>query len=63
MLSRQGTGLRFHTLKQLAEILQVNERTIRRWIDQEVLKAHKIGGILRISDEDLRAFLALHRGA
>jgi excisionase family DNA binding protein len=62
MASRLDRSLSFYTLKQVAERLQVNQRTVRRWIDQRLLKVHKIGGILRVSDEDLRAFLALHRG-
>jgi len=56
-------GPHFHTLKQVANRLQVNERTVRRWIAAGVLKAHKFGGVVRISEDDLRAFLALNRGA
>jgi len=53
--------LRFHRIKQVAEALEVDERTVRRWRKSGKLKAHVIGSVIRISDEDLRSFIALHR--
>jgi excisionase family DNA binding protein len=52
-----------HTLKQVAEQLQVSTKTIRRWIGDGALVAHRFGRQLRISDADLQAFIRLHREA
>ena len=53
--------IRFFTISDVAERLGVSTRTVRRWIGAEDLVAHRFGGIVRISEKDLRAFLALHR--
>jgi excisionase family DNA binding protein len=53
----------FYTILEVAELLGVHERTVRRWIkppDGE-LPAHRIGGVVRIADGDLQAFLASRR--
>ena len=53
---------RFHSVSEIAEILDVSQRTVRRWIDQGELIAHRLGRNVRVSETDLRAFLALRRG-
>jgi excisionase family DNA binding protein len=53
---------RFFTIGQVAELLEVSTRTVRRWIDAGLLVAHRVGGVVRIAEHDLRAFLAQHRG-
>jgi excisionase family DNA binding protein len=53
---------KFYTIAQIAECLDVSTRTVRRWIEQGLLVAHKIGGLVRISDRDFQAFLATYRG-
>jgi excisionase family DNA binding protein len=50
----------FFKIPEVAERLRVSTRTVRRWIDDGRLIAHRIAGI-RIAENDLRAFLALHR--
>ena len=45
------------SLKQLAEVFGVNERTVRRWISSGTLPAYKLGHQWRISQRDLDAFL------
>ena len=50
------------TIAEVAERLRVSTRTVRRWIEAGDLVAHRFGGIVRIAETDLRAFLALHRG-
>ncbi len=37
--------------------LGISESTVRRLIKAGKLKAHRVGGQLRIAEEDLRAFL------
>jgi excisionase family DNA binding protein len=54
---------RYYTIQEVAELLVVSTRTVRRWIANGDLIAHRPGGIIRIAEDDLRAFLALHREA
>lgn len=62
---RRTTGdiPKFFTITQVAELLDVCTRTVRRWIDTGRLVAHRFGGAVRIADPDLRAFLSQHRAA
>ena len=53
--------IRFLTIAEVAERLRVSTRTVRRWIDVGYLVAHRVGGVVRIAESDLRVFLALHR--
>jgi excisionase family DNA binding protein len=54
-------SIRFFTISAVAEMLDVSTRTVRRWIDDGDLIAHRRGGVVRIAERDLRAFLAAHR--
>jgi excisionase family DNA binding protein len=62
-----GTGVRgrpvtrLHTIDEAAELLNVSPRTVRRLIEAGALRAHRIGRLVRISDEDIAAFLAANR--
>jgi excisionase family DNA binding protein len=59
---RSGSGLpRYYTIKAVAEALDVSPRTVRRWIANGDLIVHRVDGVVRIAEGDLRAFLALHR--
>ncbi len=51
------------TIEQTAEHLQVSTKTIRRWIDAGDLVAHRFGRQLRISNQDLQAFVRMRREA
>jgi excisionase family DNA binding protein len=53
--------IRFFTITEVAESLHVATRTVRRWIKAEDLPVHRVGGVVRIAEGDLRAFLAVHR--
>ena len=47
-----------YTIKQVAEQLQLDYETIRRWINKGELPALKLGsGDYRIDEADLKAFL------
>ena len=60
--ARKTTAIpKFFTIGQVAEFLEVSTRTVRRWIDAGLLAAHRVGGVVRIAEQDLRAFLAQHR--
>lgn len=52
---------KFFTINEIAEWVGVSDRTVRRWIDKELLVAHRFNGLVRISDADFRGFLAAHR--
>ena len=59
---RPSGGLpKFYNINEVAERLQVATRTVRRWIEAGDLVVHRLGGVVRIAEGDLRAFLALHR--
>ena len=51
----------FWTIQDLAENLDVSERTVYRWIDAGDLIVYRFGRSVRIADNDRRAFLAAHR--
>lgn len=53
--------IKFFTIAEVAERLEVSTRTVRRWIEAGDLVVHRFNGIVRISEKDLRSFLALHR--
>jgi excisionase family DNA binding protein len=60
---RVGQRTTFFTIADVAERLNVCERTVRRWIDFGLLRVHRFGRTVRISEADLAAFLATHRAA
>ncbi len=48
---------RFYTPKQVAEILQVHQYTVLKWIREGKLRALKLGRVYRTTESELRAFL------
>jgi len=48
--------MKLYTIKQVSEMFQVSEQSVRRWIKNGKLKAIKIGYI-RISEEELNSFI------
>ena len=56
-----AAGMRFLTLSEVAEILQVSERTVHRWVKAGHLLTHGFGRAVRISHSDLQAFIASRR--
>ena len=59
---RRHHGLpKCYAITSVAEALDVSTRTVRRWIANGDLVVHRVGGVVRIGEADLRAFLALHR--
>jgi excisionase family DNA binding protein len=53
--------IRFYSIADVADRLDVVTRTVRRWIKSGDLIAHRFGRAVRIADDDLQAFLAAHR--
>jgi excisionase family DNA binding protein len=58
---RRDDRIKCFKIAEVAELLSVSTRTVRRWIDDGLLIAHRIRGVILIAENDLRAFLALHR--
>ena len=56
-LSVKGAAATFRTVAHISEMLQVSERTVRRWIKAKKLASHKFDGLIRIAESDLRAFV------
>lgn len=50
-------GLRFLTLSEAAEILQVSRRTLLRMIQQKEMPAFKVGGQWRIRESQFRKWV------
>ena len=51
----------FFTITEVAKLLAVSSRTIRRAIDSKELAAHHFGKTVRIAESDIKAFIARHR--
>ena len=49
------------TVRATADRLQVAEKTVRRLITAGELPTHRIGGCVRVSEDDLLVFLARAR--
>jgi len=52
---------KFLTVQQVAECVEASTRTVRRWIKKKLLIAHRMNGLLRVSDADFQKFLDDHR--
>jgi len=52
---------RLLSVEDVAVALGVSQKTIRRWIEKEALPHHRLGGLIRIAEVDLRTFLAMRR--
>jgi excisionase family DNA binding protein len=52
--------MNFYTIKQSAALLQVTPRTIQNWNKKGVLGFVKIGGIVRIPEEEIRVLIEKH---
>jgi excisionase family DNA binding protein len=51
----------FFTIAAVATQLEVSQKTVRRLIDDGTLLTHRFGRLVRVSDADLRAFIARSR--
>jgi excisionase family DNA binding protein len=50
-----------HTIGEVAKILKVSEKTVRRLIDKRDLRSVKIGGFVRVAPADLEDLIRDHR--
>lgn len=56
--SRHDFGEEFLTVADVAELLKLNQQTVRNWIDQGSLPAVRVGRRVRIRRSDLERVLA-----
>jgi excisionase family DNA binding protein len=52
---------RYFTVQQVAERLQVNEQTVRRWLREGALKGVRLAERWRVTDGDVREFIDKQR--
>ena len=52
-LERSALDDSFLTVADVAELLKLNQQTVRNWIDQGLLPAHRVGRRVRIKRSDL----------
>ena len=57
MNTNSTTISKMMTVKDISEILNVSERSIYRYIHDQSLPCHRMGGIFRFSDSDLSQYL------
>jgi excisionase family DNA binding protein len=50
-------GIKFHTVPETAQALQVTPQTVRAYIKQGKLKGQRIGRPILITDSNLKEFL------
>ena len=50
-------GIKFYTIPEVAEALNVTPQTIRAWIKQGKLKSQRIGRPILITENNLKEFL------
>ena len=49
--------MKYYTVKEVAEMLKVSEKSVRDWINKDKLNAGKAGRQWRISESDIKEFL------
>jgi len=48
---------KLYTIKEVAEYLHVHENSVRRWIAKSQIESVRVGGLVRIAESQLNAFL------
>lgn len=52
---------KFYTINEVAELLDMHHKTIRKFITDGSLKANKVGKQWRISEQDLNSFMKVNK--
>lgn len=52
---------RMLTVSHTAEHLQMSQKTVRRLIAAGELRSHRLGGCIRVAEDDLASFLSTRR--
>ncbi len=56
--AKGSTNEKYYTVEEVAGILNVSPRTVRRMIRKKVIKSYKFGAARRIASSDLQALIA-----
>lgn len=59
--TKQARAPQLLTVSDVAERLRISAKTVRRQVDQGELRVHRIGRQLRVSEQDLEAFIKVWR--
>ena len=62
-IGEQYGTMRFYTTEEVAEIFKMHPKTIRRMCKNGEIRAMKLGGEYRISEEDLKKCIDEHTSA
>lgn len=54
---KEVLGVKLYSLKEVGELLGVQQQTVSKYIQQSKLKARIIGGAKYVSEENLKEFL------
>ena len=54
---KEVLGVKLYTLKEVGELLEVQQQTVSKYVQQGKLKARVIGGAKYDSEENLKEFL------
>ena len=55
--------MKYYSPEEVGEQFNVKPATIRKWIREGKLKALKLGGLWRITEEELQRFINASQGA
>jgi len=56
-------AFRLYTIPDIANEAQVSQKTVRRWISDGDLIAHRLGRQIRVTPEDWKMFVRVRRQA
>ena len=46
------------SISEIADLFNVSEKTVRNWVTSGALPSFRLAGVCRVSDEQLKAFIA-----
>jgi excisionase family DNA binding protein len=61
-IDRQPPSLKLYVVDEVAEILDMSGRTVRRKIEKGEIKACRFGRLVRVHPADLADYINRHRG-
>lgn len=54
---KEVLGIKLYTLKEVGELLDIQQQTVSKYVAQGKIKARIIGGAKYVSEENLKEFL------
>jgi excisionase family DNA binding protein len=53
-----STDVKYYTVEEIADLLNVSSRTVRRWVRSKLVESYKFGASRRIGSSGLQALIA-----